>query len=173
MRLTGIVNTVCAPHPDCFKWILGTIGKLRCVPCCGIYPEVRPNCPPRIFCRYGCLHIYRRDCRQYSRHLFGRFCRHTWGHYYRHFFRHLWGHFWTPLQTPISQLYSSLSPALSPKCPKFRTPLPSPLPPPLQPHFILSSIPESVAYICYLSKTELINIAYLKQGYPNNAPCLN
>ena len=49
MRLTGIVSTVCAPHPDCFKWILGTTGKLRCVPCCGIYPEVRPNCPPRLF----------------------------------------------------------------------------------------------------------------------------
>lgn len=48
MRLTGIVSTVCAPLPDCFKWILGTIGKLRCVPCCGIYPEVRPNCPPRL-----------------------------------------------------------------------------------------------------------------------------
>lgn len=48
MRLTGIVSTVCAPHPDCFKWILGTIGKLRCVPCCGIYQEVRPNCPPRL-----------------------------------------------------------------------------------------------------------------------------
>lgn len=75
----------------------------------------------------------------------------------------------TPLQTPISQLCSSLSPALSPKCPKIRTLLP----PPLQPHFILRSIPDSFAYICYLSKTELINIAYLKQGYPNNAPCLN
>lgn len=48
MRLTGIVSTVCAPLPDWFKWILGTIGKLRCVPCCGIYLEVRPNCPPRL-----------------------------------------------------------------------------------------------------------------------------
>ena len=48
MRLTGIASTVCAPLPDWFKWILGTTGKLRCVPCCGIYPEVRPNCAPRL-----------------------------------------------------------------------------------------------------------------------------
>lgn len=48
MRLTGIVSTVCAQFPDWFKCILGTTGKLRCVPCCGIYPEVRPNCPPRL-----------------------------------------------------------------------------------------------------------------------------
>lgn len=48
MRLTDTVSTVCAPLPDWFKWILGTTGKLRCVPCCGIYPEVRPNCPPRL-----------------------------------------------------------------------------------------------------------------------------
>lgn len=49
MRLTGIVSTVCAPYPDWFKCILGTIGKLRCVPCCGIYPGVRPNRPPMLF----------------------------------------------------------------------------------------------------------------------------
>ena len=65
----------------------------------------------------------------------------------------------------------------SPKCPKFRTPLPPPLPPllpsPSQPYFILSSTPESFAYIFYLTKTNLINIAYLKQGYPNNLSCLN
>lgn len=49
MRLTDTVSTVCAPLPDWFKWILGTIGMLRCVPCCGIYSGAKPNRPPRFF----------------------------------------------------------------------------------------------------------------------------
>ena len=49
MRLTDTVSTVCAPFPDWFKWILGTIGRLRYVPCCGIYSGAKPNRPPRLF----------------------------------------------------------------------------------------------------------------------------
>lgn len=49
MRLTDTVSTVCAPLPDWFKWILGTKGELRCVPCCGDLSEMMLNCSPRLF----------------------------------------------------------------------------------------------------------------------------
>lgn len=81
----------------------------------------------------------------------------------------------TPLQTPINQLCSFLSPALFPKCPKFRTPLPPPLPPHSQPHFILSSILEIIAYLCYLSKTELIDIYphSISKTRPSSQPAMS
>lgn len=136
MRLTGIVSTVCVPLPEWFKWILGTTGKLRCVPCCGIYPEVgqavrrgsfsplrmAPHLPSRL------PTVFPTPVRTLLPSHMGTLLQTL---------------FPTPLgtllQTPISQLCGSLSPAISPKCPKFRTPLPPPLPsalpPPLQPHF--------------------------------------
>lgn len=136
MRLTGIVSTVCVPLPDWFKWILGTTGKLRCVPCCGIYPEVGQPVRRGSFSPLRMMpHLPSRLPTVFPTPVRTLLPSHM-GTLLQTLFPTPLG---TPLQTPISQLCSSLSPALSPKCPKFRTPLPSPLPPPLpspsQPHF--------------------------------------
>lgn len=111
--------------PWLVQMALGTTGKLRCVPCCGIYPEVgqpvrrgsfsplrmAPHLPSRL------PTVFPTPVRTLlPSHM---------GTLLQTLFPTPLG---TPLQALISQLYSSLSPALSPKCPKFRTPFPPPLP---------------------------------------------
>lgn len=129
MRLTGIASTVCAPLPDWFKWILGTTGKLRCVPCCGIYPEVRPNCAPRLLFTFAdaatsavaiadnipdtCSDAFAVTHGDTITATFSDTFGDTFGDTFT-------GTHKSAIQLPIS------SP--SPKCPKFRTPLPPPLP---------------------------------------------
>lgn len=136
MRLTGIVSTVCVPLPEWFKWILGTTGKLRCVPCCGIYPEVGQAVRRGSFSPLRMApHLTSRLPTVFPTPVRTLLPSHM-GTLLQTLFPTPLG---TLLQTPISQLCGSLSPAISPKCPKFRTPLPPPLPsalpPPLQPHF--------------------------------------
>lgn len=140
MRLTGIVSTVCVPLPDWFKWILGTTGKLRCVPCCWIYPEVGQAVRRGSFSPLRMVpHLPSRLPTVFPTPVRTLLPSHMGTLLQTLFPTPLGTLLGTPLQTPISQLCGSLSPAISPKCPKFRTPLPPPLPsalpPPLQPHF--------------------------------------
>ena len=174
MRLTGIVSTVCVPLPDWFKWILGTTGKLRCVPCCGIYPKVRPNCPPRLFfavadadtSAVAIADSIPDTCSDAFAVTHGDTITGT----FSDTFGDTFGDIFTDTHKSAMQLLIS---GTFPEVSEISDTFAVTFSPPLQPHFILSSIPESVAYICYLSKTELINIAYLKRGYPHNPPCLN
>lgn len=112
MRLTGIVSTVCVPLPEWFKWILGTTGKLRCVPCCGIYPEVGQAVRRGSFSPLRMApHLTSRLPTVFPTPVRTLLPSHM-GTLLQTLFPTPLG---TLLQTPISQLCGSLSPAISPK----------------------------------------------------------
>lgn len=171
MRHTDTASIVCVQLNEQHLWVMGAYrGNQSVFPIVRFIRQRRPTVIRGHFNRSHFCHFSRHYSRQYSSHLFGHICRHTWGHYCRHFFRHLWGHFWGhhyshTLHEHSGVYWNSICQSVRNIGHLYRH---------LYRHLSFSvQYLNLFAYICYLSKTELINIAYLKQGYPNNPPCLN